>query len=83
MVFTIQQEYEAFKKALPSLLPSHRNEFVLQKDGVVVAFFDTYDTAYATGLSKFGLNGAFLVAKIEEVSPSVISYALSGGVMFG
>ncbi len=73
----LKQNYEAFQKLLPSLLPQHRGKSALMRDGELVEVYDTPRDAYVTG-QKLYEDGRF---SIQEVTDEVedlgyFSYAL-------
>jgi len=80
---TLDEEQRAFDDQLPALLEAHEGEFILFKDGKVVAFFPDEDLAYETGLDQFGLDSLFLVSRVERTEPRPISLSWELGVMFG
>jgi hypothetical protein len=80
---TIQEEQAAFDALLPSLLEKHRGEFALFKDGHVVSFHESNESAYAAGIGLFGPDAVFLVAAVIEPRLRPVSFAWDAGVMFG
>jgi hypothetical protein len=80
---TIEEEQAAFDSQLDELLKTYPGKYVLFKDGKPVEFFDDHESAYNAGLEKFGLDGPFLVAPVEKVSPQPVSVSWDAGVMFG
>ena len=66
---TLQQEvddnYEAFKKALPQLLARHPNRWALMRRGEFVDFFDTLRDAELVG-TLFYDHGLFSVQEVTE-----------------
>ncbi len=81
--YTLIQEREAFDAQLGEILESHRGDFALVKNGVVLEFFPNHESAYAAGLERFGIDTPFLIALVEETSPEPVSLAWDAGVMFG
>jgi len=63
----VEDNFEAFKKRLPDLLQSCRDEFALMRDKEIVAFFETESDAYAAGVLKWA-DGLF---SIQEVTDNV------------
>jgi len=61
----VRQNYEAFRKYLPTLLPEHRGQYALMKDGVVVGIFLIAIETYRAGEEQFGL-GNFSMQKIVD-----------------
>ena len=76
-------EQRAFDKALPSLLESHRGEFVIFSGKKPVGFHDTFDEAYSTALGRFGSDGVFLISEVKEFKPESLSLSWDLGVMCG
>jgi hypothetical protein len=63
---TIEQEQEAFNAKLPELIKTHKDEFVLFKDGNVIDFYDSINAAYSDGLRRFGTE-TFLVDQVTDI----------------
>jgi hypothetical protein len=61
----IAENYEAFEALLPLLLQTHKDEFALLNNRVVVGFFHEASTAQKVGAERFP-DGAFSVQKVEE-----------------
>jgi hypothetical protein len=61
----VQQNYEAFNEKLSGLLPKHRGEYALMKDGQIVGFFNTAMDAYVAGEAQLGL-GNFSMQKVVD-----------------
>ena len=49
----VDRNYDAFMRQLASLLPDHRNQYALMRDGQIVAFFDKPGDAYHAGVQRF------------------------------
>lgn len=79
----LEQDWTTFQDELPRLLPQHRDQFVLWRDAAPIAFFADYDSAYGAGLSAFGPDAEFLVARVAPLEPQSVSIAWQAGVMFG
>jgi len=79
----LQREQDAFDRQLDGLLADHEGQFVLVRDGNVVAFFADHESAYAAALDRFGLDATFLVAQVKKFPPQPVSVAWDAGVMFG
>jgi len=77
----IRAEQHAFNKLRDRLIQDGQGgRFVLVSDGAVVQIFDDAGAAHAAGFSRFGSEGVFLVAPIEQPRPITTSWSL--GVMF-
>lgn len=75
-------EQLAFDAQLADMLPDHAGEFVIFKDEAPIAFFQTYDEAYAEALARFGLSETYLISEVKRREPQVTSLAWEAGVMF-
>ncbi len=49
----VDRNYDAFVRLLASLLPDHRNQYALMRDGRIVRFFDKPGDANREGLSLY------------------------------
>ena len=79
----LRKEQEAFDAKLPELLHDHKGEFVVIKDGELVALFPSYEDAYADALGRFGHDAVFLISEVIERSPVPVSISWNAGVLFG
>ncbi|HZM00527.1 MAG TPA: hypothetical protein VFD43_09780 [Planctomycetota bacterium] len=62
----VAEESDRFYKALPRLLKSRlRGRWVLFLDGDVQADFGDEWEAYREGIARFGIDGGFVVARVE------------------
>lgn len=77
---TILKESQMFREMLPSLLPSYAGKWVLFRDGGVVSVHATETDAYQAGVSKFGVEGGFVVAQVIETGPMPINVAVTFGL---
>lgn len=50
----VDDNYQAFKKLLPGLLPIRRNQFALMHDQKIITFFDTFRDAVTAGNLHYG-----------------------------
>ena len=62
----VVREYEAFKAKLPELMSRYRGKYVVVRGGEVQGVFDSLEEAYRYALEKFGINGQFIIQKVEE-----------------
>ena len=60
----VDRNYDAFARALGSIVQDHRNQFALMRDGAIVAYFDKPGDAYREGVSRYG----DMVFSIQEVT---------------
>jgi hypothetical protein len=49
----VDRNYDKFMRVLASLLPEHRDQLALMRDGQIVEFFDKPSDAYRAGVSRF------------------------------
>lgn len=59
----IQDEIDAFEAMQTRLEAEHMSEWVLMREGRVIGFFQSFETAAAEGLLKFGRD-SYLVREI-------------------
>jgi hypothetical protein len=79
----LEKEQAAFDRALPSLLESHPDEYVVFRDEAARSFHASFSEAYAQAIREFGPDEGFLVAHIANAMPQHVSVAWDLGVMFG
>jgi hypothetical protein len=79
----LQAEQEAFDRHLEEMLREHAGEFVIFRKGEPIGFFPDYQTAYKSGLEKFGLDQVFLVSEVKRRTPEPVSLSWVAGAMFG
>lgn len=63
----VDENYEAFLSALPSILPTHRNKYALMKDGEIAGYYSTLEDAYMTA-NRFLKNEPFSVQKVTDTA---------------
>ena len=49
----VDQNYNAFVRMLAELLPEHRDQLALMRDGAVIGFYDTPRAALEAAADKF------------------------------
>ncbi len=49
----VDRNYDAFTRALGGIIPTHRDQFALMRDGRIVAYFDKPGDAYREGVSRY------------------------------
>lgn len=79
----LQAEQTAFDAHLPEMLPEHRGEFAVFKDGQLVEYFPTHEAAYEAALARFGLDEVFLISEVIERPPHAVSLSWHAGMLFG
>jgi len=72
----LEKERQFYLAHKDELLAKYKNMYVLIKDDQLIGAFPDGETAYATGISKFGAQ-PFLVRQVLEVEPSSISHLYS------
>ena len=60
----VDRNYDAFVRRLADLLPEHRDQLALMKDGEIVGFFNTPKDALLSAHERFGDD----VYSIQEVT---------------
>lgn len=60
---TIEQELEFFGTVKDSLVEHHEGKYVVIHDSTVVSVWDTQESAYLDGITRFG-NVPFLIKRI-------------------
>jgi hypothetical protein len=61
----VDQNYEEFKKMLPTLLAAHRDQFALMKDGKILGYYSTAQDA-AQAAEAFIKDGIFSIQEITD-----------------
>ena len=74
----VDRNYDAFMRMLASLLPEHRDEYALMRDGEVVGFFEKPGEANRAGVERFA-DGIF---SIQEVTDEPIDLGFWSHVAF-
>jgi len=49
----VDRNYDIFMRQLASLLPDHRDQLALMRDGQIVGFYDKPGEAYQAGMALF------------------------------
>lgn len=68
----LDRNYDAFMRQLAAILPAHRDEHALMRDGRIVEFFRKPGDAYRAGTAMFE-DGLF---SIQEVTDEPIDLGL-------
>lgn len=74
----VDRNYDAFMRMLSSLLPEHRDEYALMRDGKILGFFDKPGEANRAGVEMFE-DGIF---SIQEVTDEPIDLGFWSHVAF-
>jgi hypothetical protein len=61
----VDHNYDAFMRMLATLLPEHRDELALMRDGQIVAFFKKPAEAYRAGVERFP-DGIFSIQEVTD-----------------
>ena len=72
----VDRNYDVFKKNLKRHMRSHRNSYALMRDGVVVKFCKTYESAWNTGNKKFE-DGLFSIQKVTDTPMDMGYFSLA------
>lgn len=75
----VKLESERFYKALPTLILKYHHRWVVFRGGELVSDHATEEQAFKEALQRFGAEGGFVVAPVEDVNATPIT----AGVMFG
>jgi hypothetical protein len=68
---------------LDEWLSSHLGEFVVLRDGNVLGFYPSYESAYLAALSTYGAQSGFLLAPIVRPRPQSLSISWDAGLLGG
>ena len=61
----VDRNYDVFVRLLASLLPEHRDEYALMRDGEILGFFAKPGEANRAGLERFA-DGVFSIQEITD-----------------
>jgi len=61
----VDQNYDAFQRALGSILSEHRNQFALMRNRAIIGFFDKPGQAYRDGKLRFS-DGIFSIQEVTD-----------------
>lgn len=61
----VDRNYDAFVRMLVSLLPGHRDEFALMRDGDIIEFFTKPGDANRAGVERFP-DGIFSIQEVTD-----------------
>jgi hypothetical protein len=61
----VDQNYDAFVRMLGALLPEHRDQLALMRDGGIVGFYSTPRAALEAAVEKFP-DGIFSVQEVTD-----------------
>lgn len=61
----VDRNYDAFVRILSEILPAHRDQLALMRDGKVVDFFEKPGEAYRSGLLRFP-DGIFSIQEVTD-----------------
>jgi len=67
----IDRNYDAFVRILSDILPAHRDQLALMRDGEIVGYFNTPRQALVAAAEQFP-DGVFSIEEVtDEPSPSL------------
>ena len=72
------RNYAAFQELLPKIVLSHRGQFALLHDAMIVDYFESSLAATLDGARKFGLN-RFSVQEVTTETEHLGFYSYVGG----
>lgn len=75
----LEEERRLYQSHKVEWLSTHRNQFVLIRGTEVAGFFADAESAYASGLERFGPTSPFLVKQVTEQEPVAYVPMLSVG----
>ena len=61
----VDRNYDVFMRMLSALLPEHRDEYALMRDGEIIAFFRKPGEANRAGVEKFS-DGIFSIQEVTD-----------------
>lgn len=61
----VDRNYDAFVRVLATLLPEHRDQFALMRDGKIVGFFVKPGEANRAGVERFP-DGIFSIQEVTD-----------------
>jgi len=68
-VEAIKKEMQRFHDALPTLMKTLENRWIVFQSGEVVSDHNSEDEAFASALEAFGATGVYVIVKVEEAEP--------------
>ena len=66
----VDRNYDVFMRTLASILPNHRDQYALMRNGEIMEYFDKVGDAYDRGVNTFA-DGIF---SIQEVTDEPIDF---------
>ncbi|MCP4604577.1 MAG: hypothetical protein GY847_29325 [Proteobacteria bacterium] len=79
----VKDESQRFGKALPELLKTLKDRWVVFKDGTVQGDYTTQTEAYTDAVKRYGIDGGFVVHKVKEQEPILLTAGVVYGVQIG
>ncbi len=61
----VLEESRRFRTRLPELVQQYNGRWVVFLDGDVKGAFDDEEDAYAAAVTKFGVRGGFVIARVD------------------
>jgi hypothetical protein len=63
--FEVDHNYDAFARILGDILPDHRDEYALMRDGEIIGFYQKAGTAYDEGTRRYA-DGYFSIQEVTD-----------------
>lgn len=61
----VDHNYDVFSRMLSTILPGHRDQLALMRDGQIVAYFDRPADAYRAGVERYP-DGYFSIQEVTD-----------------
>jgi hypothetical protein len=61
----VDRNYDVFMRQLANLLPEHRDQYALMRDGEIIGFFDKPGDANREGVAQFA-DGIFSIQEVTD-----------------
>lgn len=61
----VDRNYDAFLRALATILPTHRGQYALMRQGKIVGYFDRPGAANIAGFERFK-DGVFSIQEVTD-----------------
>jgi hypothetical protein len=77
----VREQTKLLEQQIPELMKEHAGEWVLFQDGQVLGFYADESTPYVEGAKRFGLEGGFVIARVEPMTEVPLSAAHLFGLL--
>ena len=61
----VDRNYDVFMRTLASILPNHRDQYALMRNGEIMEYFDKVGDAYDRGVNTFA-DGIFSIQEVTD-----------------